>query len=402
MKTPERCRALEGIVIVDMTQFQQGPVATTMLAEMGAEVIKVEPRLTGDPGRYHHPVAKVGLSSYFEANNRGKKSITLDIRKDKGKEILYKLVEKADVFVENFRVGVAERRGFGYDDLRRINPGIIYDKISGWGLKGPSAKLPGYDGVGQSIGGVASIVGEEKDRLSTLKVSIGDQTGGFLAAYGIMVALFHRERTGEGQKIDSSLIGGQIALMGFQMQYHLLSDEVLPRTRSRMSRSGTPTLASTFEAKDGKSFHIQIIGKDFDRCFKALGMENFLTDPRFDTQEKRFRDQDGFHAPLDELFLTKNRDEWLRILRENDIVCAPVNNFAEAANDPDVIANEYITEVDHPKAGRIRVLGIPVKFSKTPGHIGTAPELGQHTEEILKRFGYSLAEIAELKREEVI
>jgi len=394
---------LKGVTVADMTQYQQGSVCTRMLAEMGAEVIKIESRLRGDPGRGLGAITQHGLPTYFEETCRNKKSITLDFQKDKGKEILYKLVEKADVFAENFRVGVAERRGFGYDDLRRINPSIVYVKMTAWGLKGPSAELPGYDGIGQAIGGIASTVGEEGQTMVTLRAAIADQTGAFLGAYGVLLALFHRERTGKGQMVDGSLIGGQIALLGWTMEQYLLAGVGLARRKNRVYGGKNFSITAHFDTRDGKSLLVQLPSEDRRRAFfRALGREELTDDPQFDTGDKINEDSHTYFGPIEELFLTKDLAEWLKVLREHDVVCAPINDLAGAACYPDVIANDYVTEVDHPKAGQIKVVGLPIKLSETPGRVGVAPELGQHTEEILKRFGYTSAKIAELREEEVI
>ncbi len=394
---------LRDVLIVDMSHYQQGPVATRMLADMGAEVIKVERRLSGDPGRNIGAIGDNGLPSYFENTSRNKKSITLDFRKEKGRKILYELVKNADVFVENFRSHTAEKHGFSYEDLCRVNPSIIYSKISGWGLKGPSADLPAFDAAGQAIGGIASMVGEEKSPLLTLKVSVGDQTGAFLAAFGILLALFHRERTGRGQRVDTSLLGGQVELMGWHMQQYLLTGVMPPRSRHRVTFGSGPALNCHLRGKEGKWFVFQVVGKSaWERCFRVLGMEELLRDPRFDTPEKIDADQTAFFEPIEKLILTRSRKHWLEMLRANNIVCAPINNLSEAANDPDVIANEYVTEIDHPTAGRITVPGISVKLSDSPGKVGIAPNLGEHTKEILQKLGYSSEEIEDLKKDAVI
>ena len=374
-----------------------------MLADMGAEVIKVERRIYGDPGRNIGAIGDNGLVPYFENTSRNKKSITLDYRKDKGRKILYELVENADVFVENYRSHTAKKHGFSYEDLHRINPRIIYSKISGWGLDGPSANLPAFDGAGQATGGIASLVGEEDSPLLTLKVSVGDQTGAFLAAFGIMLALFHRERTGKGQKVDTSLLGGQIELMGWHMQQYLLAGVVPSRSRHRVTFGTGPALNCHLMGNDGKWFLFQVVGKPaWERCFRTFGIEDVLKDPRFSTPEKIDANQEEFFKPIEKLALTKSREYWLEKLRANNIVCAPINDLSEAANDPDVLANEYVTEMVHPRAGRVKIPGISVKLSDTPGKVGIAPELGANTEEILQKLGYSLGEIEELRKAEVI
>ena len=393
---------LEGIRITDLTQYQQGPYATLMLADMGAEVIKVEARDTGDPGRGIGPWGPKGTSAYFEAHNRHKKSITVDARTDKGKEIIYRLVEKSDIFAQNFRPGVAERLGFGYDTLSRINPGIIYLTGSAYGLEGPLAKEPGFDGVGQAVSGILSTILSPKGMVSPLiGTAVSDQSGAFVLAFGAMVALFHRERTGQGQEVDGSLLGGTIALVGWAMQSHLTSGREYQASRARITSTGT---ASTHVAKDGKPLLIYISGREkHAKAFKTLGLERLIGDPRFENGEKRMENQEALLADFDEAVRTKSRDEWLGLFREADVVAAPVYKLSEAAAQDQAVVNEYIAEIDHPKEGRMKVVGIPVKLHKTPGRLGIAPDLGQHTDEVLSEIaGYTLAEIAQLREQKII
>ncbi len=249
--------ALEGIRVIDLTQYQQGPYATMMLADMGADVIKVEQRGTGDPGRKLGPFWPGGTSAYFEANDRNKKSITVDIRKEKGKEIIFRLVKGADVFAQNYRPGVAERLGFGYEAISAINPGIVYLTGSAFGLKGPLGKSPGYDGVGQAMSGLLNMTwSPEGVPPASLGFSISDQCAAFLLAYGAVVALFQKERTGVGQQVDTSLLGSTMNLIGWTFQSHLVPGGkakryVMPRARLTQFRSEAGVTSSHY-AKDGK------------------------------------------------------------------------------------------------------------------------------------------------------
>lgn len=393
---------LEGIRVIDLTQYQQGPYCTTILADMGAEVIKVEPRLTGDPGRRFGPWGKRGTSAYFEAHNRNKKSITVDVRKEKGKEIIYRLVEKADIFAQNFRPGVAERLGFGYEALARLNSKIIYLTGSAYGLKGPMAAKPGFDGIGQAMSGILSTIWSPPGMPNVvIGTAVADQTGAFLLALGAVLALFHRERTGQGQEVDTSLMGSTMALVGWTFQSYFMTGKEPQVSRARITSLG---LTSSHLAKDGKPILLHVVGRENQvKLFKLLGLERLASDPRFETGEKMAENQDELLAALDQAIQAKDREEWLRIFDEADIVAAPINNLAEAAAHPQAVANEYVMEIDHPKEGRIRVLGIPIKLHKTPGRIGIAPELGQDNEEVLSKIaGYTLEEIAELKAQEVI
>ncbi len=392
---------LEGVKIVDFTQFQQGTVCTEMLADWGADVIKVEPRITGEPGRGGSPWGKngpKGVPAYFEAYNRNKRSITMDLKKEKGKEIVYRLVKKADIFAQNFRPGVADRLGFGYEALSRINPRIIYLSGSGFGLKGPLRDRPGFDGVGQAMGGIMSVTGPAGSLDQPVGAGIGDQTGGFLLSWGALLALFDRERTGVGQHIDVSLIGGVVALQGATLLTSLLTGRVPVKGKGGRITSGI--FVCGFRAADGKPFLIQTVGEEKrQKIFEIAGLDK---DTRFDTSEKRHQNQDEMVDAFQAVFATKPRDEWLRIMVEADIVCAPVYNYAEVATEPQMRENEYIIEINHPTEGTAKVIGNPIHSSKHKARTGVAPLLGQHTDEILREAGYSETQIANLKKQEVV
>lgn len=390
---------LEGIRVVDFTQYQQGTVCTLMLADWGADVIKVEPHGVGEPGRTLGPRGPKGLGSgYFEANNRNKRSIVVDVKKEKGKEIINRLVKTADIFAQNFRPGVIERLGFGYEALSLINPRIICLNGSGFGRRGPLRERPGYDTVGQAMGGIMSIVtGPPDSPPQMVSAGVCDQTGGFLLSFGALLALFDRERTGQGQEVDMSLINSALALQGNTFQSSLLAGQ-LPKMRGRI----TPGIfCVSFEAKDGKSFIVQTTDTEKrENVFKIAGLDK---DPnRFDTWEKINQSHEGELDALEAAFATKPRDEWLKQLIEADIVCSPVYTHAEIAADPVVIENEYVVEVNHPTEGPIRVLNNPVQLSKRQPKIGVAPEHGQHTDEVLREMGYSKADINDLREQKVI
>lgn len=393
---------LEGIRVIDLTQYQQGPVATQMLAEMGAEVIKVEPRETGDPGRFLGPF-------YFQANDHNKKSITVDTKTEKGKEIVYRLVKNADIFAQNFRPGVADRLGFSYDALSRVNPRIIYLTGSAFGLKGPMGKKPGYDGVGQAMSGILSTIWQPEGVPQTnLGCSISDQTGGYLLAFGAMVALFHREQTGEGQEVDTSLLGSTMNLIGWTFQRtlthaHLGGNKLVPRARVAPF-SKEVSIISSHVAKDGKPILMLLMRRPMQiASFKVMGLERFIDDPRREDKARVDEYIEDVLSAMDERVRTKDRDEWLRLIDEAGGIAAPVHTLEEAATHPQALANEYIAEVDHPKEGRIKVLGLPVKLHKTPGSVGIAPELGQHTDEVLSKVAdYTPDEIKQMREEKVI
>jgi len=401
----ETHRPLEGVKCVCIIMFQQAPVAFSMMADLGAEVIKIERPGTGERGRGLLKVPGLPLSPYFETNNRGFKGITLNIQHEKSHEILAKLVKDADIFAQNFRPGVAERRGFAYEELIKVNPSIVYLSMSSYGPDGPLAKLPGTDGVAQATGGIASIFGEEGSRMLLGQHSVADETAAMINFGAAMVGLYHKRMTGEGQKIETSLLGGQIRLMGFSMTRTLMSGKEMPRGRVRISRGAVAAISASFNDKNGKPFMIQMVGEElwqkgiaaagFDKALADVGCAK-LADVTSEEKTKVFLDT------MNRLFATNTREHWLKILRGVDIVSAPINTLLEASADPDVIANNYVIEVDHPRVGKVKEVGFPWKFHKTPAKAGIAPELGEHNNEVYKGLGYSDADIEQFKKEGVI
>jgi len=401
----ETHRPLEGVKCVCIIMFQQGPVAFSMMADLGAEVIKIERPGTGERGRGLLRSPELPLSPYFETNNRGFKGITLNIQHEKSHEILAKLVKDADIFAQNFRPGVAERRGFAYEDLIKINPSIVYISMSSYGPDGPLAKLPGTDGVAQATGGIASIFGEEGSRMVLGQHSVADEAAAMINFGAIMVGLYHKRMTGEGQRIETSLLGGQIRLMGFSMTRTLMRGQEMPRGRARISRGAVAAISASFNDKNGKPFMIQMVGEElwqkgmaaagFDKALADVGCAK-LADVTSEEKTKVFLDT------MNRLFATNTREHWLKILRGVDIVSAPINTLLEASADPDVIANDYVIEVDHPRVGKVKEVGFPWKFHKTPAKAGIAPELGEHNNEVYKGLGYSDADIEQFKKEGVI
>ncbi|MCJ7630968.1 CoA transferase, partial [Candidatus Bathyarchaeota archaeon] len=270
---------LEGVKCVCMTVFQQGPVAFSMMAELGAEVIKIERPGTGERGRGLFNIPELPLSPYFETNNRGVKCIALDIQKKKGQEILYKLVKDANVFAQNLRPDVAKRHHFAYEDLTKINPSIVYLDMSTYGPDGPNARLPGTDGAAQAAGGVASAFGEEGARWMTAQVAFADETAALVNFGAILTGLYHQKMTGEGQLIETSLLGSQIRLLGFSMTRVLWTGKELPRGRTRVSGGAEPAITASFNDKAGKSFVIQVVGEEvWQKGMKAAGFDERLAE----------------------------------------------------------------------------------------------------------------------------
>ncbi|MBV9861409.1 MAG: CoA transferase [Alphaproteobacteria bacterium] len=389
---------LHGVRVVACSTAQAGTVPYMLMADLGAEVIKIEVPKVGDNSR--GSTVLPGLpSTYFETNNRGVKSVTLNLKSAAAREILHKLVARADIFGQNFRPGAAEKNGFGYDELRRVNPKLVYMSVSGYGPKGPHAALPGTDSMAQALGGIAQAYSTPGQPLRTGIVSVADETCAILAFGGALAALTCARATGIGQKVDCSLLGGQIRLMGWTLTTAMWRDRDPVTGQARIT--GTPErpgISASFNDRDGKPLVFQLNGaRPWRDAMTALGFYEALEKAGFGdlgvviaSDEQRA----GLLRMLDELFATGLREDWVARLRAADIVAAPINTLLEASNDPDVLANGYVTEVDYPKYGkRLKVHGSPWHFSETPARIGTAPELGAHTEATLAELGYSPVQI---------
>ncbi len=399
---------LDGIRVIDWTIWQQGPVATSMLGDLGAEVIKIEDRVTGDPGRGILAMNGIDLADrpnfYFEANNRNKKSLTLDLKKPEAREIVYRLAERADVFVQNFRKGVAERLGFGAASLRERNPRLIYANATGYGPEGPESGEPSFDHLGLARSGIMYAAGEPHHPPLAIAGGIADQMGAIVLAYGVLAALLARERHGVGQVVDASHLGSMMALQGLSISALLMMGA--PMQRADRSRTGNP-LWNHYRCADDRWLALAMLQADrywADFC-DALGRPELAADERFADLRSRAAHAAACIAILDEVFASKPREEWMRILREHpgDFIFTPVNRVEDLPADPQVRANDYVIEVDHPNHGPVRMLGLPVRLSETPGGVrAPAPEFGQHTEEILLDLGYGWEEIAAFREKEVI
>jgi crotonobetainyl-CoA:carnitine CoA-transferase CaiB-like acyl-CoA transferase len=399
---------LDGIRVIDWTIWQQGPVASAMLADLGAEVIKIEDRVEGDPGRGIVRMSGVDTTNrpnfYFEANNRNKKSITLDLKKDAAREIVHALVERSDVFVQNFRKGVAERLGLGYAALRARNSRLIYATASGYGPEGPESGDPSFDQLGLARSGIMLAAGEPEMPPLAIAGGIADQMGAIMLAYGVLAALLARERFGVGQQVDASHLGSMTMLQGLSVSAKLMMGFALPRTAR--ARAGNP-LWNHYRCGDGRWLCLGMLQPDrywADFC-KALGRAELASDERFVDLRARARNSEAAVAALDAAFASRPRDEWVRILRDGgDFIFTVINSVDELPDDPQVLANDYVVEFDHPQHGPTRMLGIPVRLSETPGAIRRqAPEFGEHTEEVLNGLlGYDWERISELRRAEVI
>ncbi len=400
---------LDGILVLDWTQFQLGPSATAMLADMGASVIHIERPVVGDGGRgfvrRDQMALPEGKSAYFETNNRGKKSLTVDVSKQKGRELIHRLVKKADVFVHNLRQGVPERQELGYETLRQLNPKLVYVAGSGYGPNGAEATEPSFDYIGLARSGIMNQVGDPDMRPLPIYGGIGDQIGAIMIGYAVLAALLARERLGVGQKVDVSHLGSMMALQRLSigmMLYH--GEEVI--IRASRKREFNP-LWNSYLCSDGKWLVLGMLQPDkrWPPLCRALGIEHLEKDPKYLDAMQRAVNCEELIAIMDDIFITKSVPEWIKTLRSaGDIICCPVQSLSDLVTDPQVLANDYIVEANHEVLGPVKVPGSPIQFSETPGKIVCeAPELGQHTEEILIELGgYDWEEIAKLREEEVI
>ncbi|MEX2245694.1 MAG: CoA transferase [Dehalococcoidia bacterium] len=386
---------LQGVRVLDFTVFQQGPQATLVMADMGADVIKVEPPMFGDLGRVLAMHGPGRFSAYHLAHSRGKRSITVNLKAEEGREVVRRLIPRMDVLAQNFRPGAMEKLGLGYDDVRALNPGIIYGHASGWGPKGPKARHPAYDIAAQARSGLMSITGEEGGPPLPAGVAIADYIGSINLALGVVAALYARERTGVGQKVETSLLGSAIAAQAWELQYYMVSRRA---GRSGRGHAYLPTIWRAFQTKDGWAV-VGGVGDDRWPAFcAAVGMPELERDPRYANAGARKDNLTDLYALLDDCFLSKTTAEWMAVLEAHDMICGPVQGYGDVMEDPQALANEYLVDVEHPTQGAMRVVGAPWRFSETPASVAAAaPELGQHTEEILLDAGYSWEQIASLR-----
>ena len=391
--------ALVGVRILDLTRALAGPYASLILGDLGAEIIKIEAldARTDAIG----PYAYKGQDAYFMSVNRSKKSITLDIRTDKGREVFYNLVKISDVVFDNFRPGVLERLKIDYDTLKEINSRIICCSISGFGRNGPYRDRPAYDLVIQALSGAMSITGEPDRPPVRSGVAIADQGAGMFAATGILAALHTRERTGVGGKVETSLLEAMVAQLAYEASYYFVSGLVPGPVGS-----GHRTLAlyQTFQTRDGY-VAIAAINR-FPALCKALSREELTEDPRF--KGSQMAEHKGeLLAILEKEFLRKDTAEWLELLTEADVPCGPMNTLDRALTDPQVLASEMVVSINHTLGGQIKQTGNPIKISSTPPDVRSEflspPTLGEHTNEVLTTLlGYSPEEIDLLKQERII
>jgi formyl-CoA transferase len=372
-----------------------------MLGDLGADVIKVERQGVGDETRSWGPPFVEGESAYYLSTNRNKRSLTLNLKDDRGVVIARQLAEKSDILIENFRIGRLGEMGLGYEDLKPSNPGLIYCSISGFGHTGPDRDLPGYDFMIQARGGFMSITGEPEGQPMKVGVAIADIAAGLYANSAVLAALYVRDRTGEGQHIDTALMDAQIALLANVGSSALCSGET-PKRHGNAHPNVVPY--QTFEAADG---HLALaIGNDrqWTRFCEASGAPEWHKDDRFSTNPQRVINRDALMEEMSSLFKTRTVAEWLRLCAENDVPAGPVNTVDKVYEDPQALARGMLVEMPHPTIGTVRLGGSPMNLSATPVEMRLPPPLlGEHTNEILtERLGYDDRKIENLRNDGVV
>ena len=389
-KTPG---ALDGVKIAAFEQVLSGPFATCTLADMGAEVVKIERPGVGDLIRHWDSAVKV-LSSGYVWLNRNKQSLTVDVKKEQGREIIYRLVRESDVFFENYAPGVAERLGFGYAALSEINPRLIYCSISGYGRSGPYADKGGFDLIAQGMSGLMAITGEPDGEPVKAGSPICDINAGILGALGIVSAYVHRLKTGEGQLVDTSLFEA-----GIQQTYW--QSAIFFATGHSPEPSGSAHILSApyqaFRAKDGWLTIGGANQPNWERLARVLGAPEWVADKRFRANSDRMKNLEALVPLMNAKLGHKTVKEWIALLEIEGVPCGPINSIGDMAADPQTLAREMVVELDHPRAGPTRALGLPIKFSATPGRVARpAPCYGEHTREVLGEFGFTAQEIEAL------
>ncbi len=388
--------ALAGIRVVEAASYVTGPFASQLLADMGAEVVKIEEPKRGDPFRGW---GERNYAATFCSLNRNKKSITLDLRIDAGRDIALRLASEADVLIQNFRPGVMEKRGLGYNDIKKLNSKIVYCSISGFGPTGPYRDMPGYDTVGQARSGLLSLL-TDPGKPQGMGISFSDHLTGMYACYGVLSALMNRMLSGEGQHVETSLLRASVSFVGENAARYFETGHV-PRRKHRTTTAGV----FAFEDRDGLPFvlHMSSPDKFWRNMFEVVGKPEWSEDSRFNNRKARIENYDTLVEQLTPIFRGGRREDWLRRLTEMDVPAAPINTLDEVFADPQVQTYGFPIEVEHPKMGKMKLLGNAVDMSRTPPSIDRPPPmLGEHTEEILTGLGFDRAAISDLRAKEAI
>ena len=395
---------LEGIRVIDFTIQAFGPRTSEYLAEMGADVIKIESPRGGEPLRgvdVLRGVPSYGFNSYFDQIQRGKKSLTLDLHFESARQAMYKLVADADIFVTNLRMGGLERLGVDYETLSGLNPRLIYALGTGWGMKGPHRGRGGFEVTGAAGSGMLTSFVEQGVRPPLWPPALGDYIAATLLVYGIMLAMYHRERSGKGQLVHTSLLGAFMKMASCCVDASLYANQDM----YGMAHTQEGGLYNMYETKDNRFIQIAVMHDDasWAQFCQAVGIEHLKDDPRFGPYEARRENSAELVSILDELFLSRTYSEWIECLEQWHFPWSPVQVYTELATDPQVVENDYLVTVEYPGVGEAKVVGVNIDLSETPGRVREqAPELGQHTEEILLDLGYTWEDIIAMKEEGAI
>ncbi|NSX06426.1 CaiB/BaiF CoA transferase family protein [Cupriavidus gilardii] len=392
--------ALSGMRVLELAQIMAGPTCGMMLADLGADVIKIEKTDGGDDARGYQDPRINGVSAPFLILNRNKRAIALDLKTPEGREVLLRMVRDADVLIENFRKGTMEKLGLGYDVLSEINPGLIYCAISGYGRTGPAADKGGFDLIAQGYTGLMSITGEEGGPPLRTGNSIADINAGILAAVGILAAYQHKQKTGRGQIVETSLIEAGLQQLYWHAAIHFATGE------SPGPSGSAHVLATPYQAFPTQDGHIIVGGaneKNWERIAQVLGKPEWLSDPRYRRNSDRMRHRDTLLPAIAEILRTKPSAEWLAVFDEAGVPAGPVHSIGEALSHPQTLAREMVVEQQHPEAGPVKSIGLPIKLSETPArYVRPSPRLGEDTRALLAECGYGEAEIARMLRAGVV
>ena len=386
---------LKGVRVLDFTQYMQGPWATQLLGDMGADVVKVEPP-GGDweRGYTFDDVWPGGESALFLAMNRNKRSIVINLKTEAGRDLALRLAGDSDVVVENARPGVMDRLGVGYEHVRARNPAVIYASATGYGSSGPYRNRPGQDLLVQALSGLVSITGSDQGAPVPSGTAIADEQGARALVIGILLALFHRERTGRGQRVETNLLDVLIDCQCQEVAAYLNGGREPQRSRSGLAHAMAPAPYGIYPTKDG---FLALAMMPMPRLAEILGRPDLAG---YADLQAAYRHRDEIKERLEAIFVLRTTEEWLELLGVHDVWCAPVHSYGAMVEDPQVVHNGIITELDHPKAGRLRVTGLPIALSDSPGSTDRPPPLlGEHTDEVLAERGLSDADISRLREE---
>ena len=386
---------LEGIKVIDFSQILAGPFCTMLLADMGADVIKIEKPNGGDDTRRYGPPFIEGESAAFLTLNRNKRSIVLDLKSEQGIGVVRGMLSDAEVMIHNFRPGVVDRMGLGYEQVRQINPAIVYCTVSGFGTTGPYSQRAGFDLVAQGMSGLMSINGFPDAPPAKIGVPMADLNTGMFCAYGVLTAYINRLTTGQGQHVDASLVESGIAYTLYESATYFATGEVAGPLGSA-HRMIAPYQA--FATEDGYINIGAANQNNWERMCRAVGREDLLDDKRFASNPERMVNIGALTPIMEETFRTRTTSHWVKLLEDAGVPCGPIYDIEQVYADPHVQSRDMAVALEHPKAGSIRNIGVAVKLSDTPGSVRTpAPLLGQHTDEVLAQFGYADTDIAALR-----